>query len=143
MQKIKICRGLEILETHGLYPVCFFAPSHTFDENTLLALRDCTNIRVLSDTIATKPYKKGDFIFLPQIGGRCRSIPFRGIYTFCYHPSYMTERSFVILEHFLEKHVNYFCRFEELKLEGLKPKDILDKIVSWLYFTQRRVRGIK
>ena len=39
VQKEKIRSGIEILSAHGVSPRVFFAPSHTFDENTLLAPR--------------------------------------------------------------------------------------------------------
>ena len=38
-QKQKISDGVTILKSHGLNPKYFFAPSHTFDENTLQALQ--------------------------------------------------------------------------------------------------------
>ena len=66
VQKQKIRDGFKILLSNGVKPKYFFAPSHTFDENTLKALKECTDIRIISDTIATKPYKRGDFVFLPQ-----------------------------------------------------------------------------
>ena len=142
-QKQKISDGVAILESHRLVPKYFFAPSHTFDENTLQALRECSDIRIISDTIATRPYRKGEFVFIPQIGGHCVNMPLSGVYTFCFHPSTMTDADFDSLESFIKLHNSEFCGFDELELNDLRGKSLKDKFISWLYFTQRKLRGIK
>ena len=50
-QKIKIKDGYNILINHNLYPKYFFAPSHTYDEKTIEALKNSTPIRNMCDTI--------------------------------------------------------------------------------------------
>lgn len=143
VQKQKIRDGFEILSSHGVKPKYFFAPSHTFDENTLKALRECTDIRIISDTIATKPYKKGYFIFLPQLGGHCAEMKISGIWTFCLHPSTMTDEQFVAVENFLKFHKEEFINFDSIDTKNIKEKDILSRVLSWLYFTKRKIKGIK
>lgn len=143
LQKQKISEGIKILKNHNLTPKYFFAPSHTFDENTLLALKECSDIRIISDTIATKPYKRGDFIFIPQIGGHCVNMPFAGIYTFCFHPSTMNDAEFIALELFIKRRSSEFCSFSNLDLSRVGHKSLKDKFISWMYFTQRKLRGIK
>ena len=142
-QKQKIIRGIKILKEHNLTPRYFFAPSHTFDENTLVALKECSDIRIISDTIATKPYKRGDFVFIPQIGGRCINMPLSGVYTFCFHPSTMNDDEFIALELFIKRHSSELCSFSNLDLSRADHKSIKDKFISWIYFTQRKLRGIK
>lgn len=143
VQKQKIRDGFEILSGHGVKPKYFFAPSHTFDENTLKALRECSDIRIISDTIATKPYKRCDFVFLPQLGGHCTEIKISGIWTFCLHPSAMSNANFEATEFFLKDHKNEFIGFDELDLSNLKSKNWFGRLLSWGYFTQRKFRGIK
>lgn len=143
VQKQKIRDGFEILSEHGVKPKYFFAPSHTFDENTLKALKECTDIRIISDTIATEPYRKGDFVFLPQLGGHCVEMKIKGIWTFCLHPSTMTDANFEAAEIFLKIHKNEFIGFDELVLPDLKGKSILGRLLSFAYFTHRKLRGIK
>ena len=89
------------------------------------------------------PYKKGDFVFIPQIGGHCVNMPFSGVYTFCFHPNTMNEAAFDSLESFIQSHKSEFCGFDELELGFVKSKSLKDKFISWLYFTQRKLRGIK
>ena len=140
-QKIK--DGYAILKENGLSPKYFFAPSHTFDENTLKALKEHTEIRIISDTIATKPYLMGDFIFIPQLGGHCTEMKFPGIWTFCLHPSVMSDDDFVNTDKFLRKHKDEFMGFDDIDLSMVKGKDFFSNLLSWLYFTQRKLRGIK
>lgn len=143
VQRQKVRDGFEILSGHGLNPKYFFAPSHTFDENTLKALRECTDIRIVSDTIATKPYRRGDFVFLPQLGGHCTEMKIQGIWTFCLHPSTMGEEQLVAIEAFLKMHKDEFIGFDEIDMRNVKGKDMLSRLLSWAYFTQRKIRRVR
>lgn len=139
VQKQKISDGYEILKNYGITPKYFFAPSHTFDKNTLQALKECTDIRIISDTIAIKPYRKDDFIFLPQLGGHCMEMKIKGVWTFCLHPSTMEVEQFVAVEKFLRTHQDEFISFDEIDTLNVKGKDLLSSILSWLYFTKRKI----
>ena len=143
VQSQKIRDGYVILKEKGLNPKYFFAPSHTFDENTLKALKEYTDIRIISDTIGIKPYKKGDFIFIPQLGGHCMEMKIPGIWTFCLHPSTMCDKDFALTENFLKAHKDEFIGFEDIDMTHVGTKDIVSKVLSWTYFTQRKIRGIK
>lgn len=142
-QKEKIREGVKIFRAHGIEPHYFFAPSHTFDKNTLIALREESNIRIISDTIATKPYRYGDFIFIPQLGGHCTNIPIPGIWTFCLHPSVMSDNDFALTEEFLRKNRSQFMAFEDINTDNLASKSLISRLLSWAYFMQRKIRGIK
>lgn len=139
-QKEKIREGVKIFRAHGIDPQFFFAPSHTYDSNTLRALKEECNIRIISDTIATKPYRKGDFVFIPQLGGHCTEMKIPGIWTFCLHPSTMCDKNFDANENFLKAHKGEFISFSELDLSKLKGMSIIDKLLSWAYFTRRKLR---
>ena len=69
-QKAKIKTGYELLINHSIKPTMFFAPSHTFDSNTIEALKVETTIRIISDTIANDIYYDNDFYFIPQQSGK-------------------------------------------------------------------------
>ena len=143
IQKQKISDGLAILNNEGIYPNVFFAPSHTFDNNTLIALKECSDIRIISDTIATKPYRNGDFIFLPILGGMPRKAFLPGIWTCCLHPSIMNDESFARVETFIRNNKENIRNFSQLDISNLKPKSLLSKLLSTIYFAQRKIRGIK
>ena len=139
----KIRRGYAVLKGHGFEPKYFFAPSHTFDENTLVALRQETDIKIISDTIGRYPYKKYNFVFIPQISGHCAKMPLSGIYTFCFHPNSMTDASFKALEKFLNVYHHQFIVFNEIDIDNIRTKSIIDKFISWLFFASRKYRGLK
>lgn len=142
-QRDKIKKGVAILKEHNIVPKYFFAPSHTFDINTLVALREESDIKIISDTIATKPYTKHGFVFVPQLGGHCSEMILPGIWTFCLHPNTMTDEGFAQTESFISAHVHSFVSFNQLNLNCLKKKDLFSCFFSWVYFTRRRIKGIK
>ena len=143
LQKQKISNGYAILKDKGLHVKYFFAPSHTFDHNTIVALKECSDIRFISDTIALRPYKSGDFIYIPQIGGRCIKMPLPGIYTFCFHPNTMMDEDYDAMELFIKKYQSKFCTFDDLKLTNIRNKTLIDKFISWLYFSKRKSNRLK
>lgn len=141
-QKEKIRKGLQILNANGVNPEVFFAPSHTFDENTMKALEYETNIRVISDTIALKPYKKGTFTFIPQITGHCVKIPLSGVYTFCFHPNTMKERSFIAMDNFLSMYKDSFISFTDIDLSKVGKMGLKDRIIRNAFFSVRKLKGL-
>ena len=133
-QAQKIRSGYQILKDHGIEPSIFFAPSHTFDENTLLALQQETPIRIVSDTVAWNIYKKGEFWFFPQQSGSVRKLPFKTV-TFCYHPNTMSEKAFEQLEKFLK--VNEFTPFSKKLLKN-KKRTPIDCFLNRLYLSKHK-----
>ena len=131
----KIRTGMKIFREHGIEPRVFFAPSHTFDQNTLEALKKESNIRIISDTVANDVYYQDGFYFIPQQSGKVRKLPFK-VCTFCYHPNMMKEGDFELLEEFIAQHQSEF----ELVLDNeLKERKIglLDLMLKKMYFARR------
>ena len=134
-QKEKIRGGIRVLSEHGVVPQVFFAPSHTFDENTLVALSEESDIRIISDTIATKPYSYKGFTFVPQQSGRVRKLRFNTV-TFCYHPNIMKDADFAQLEAFI---VENRAHFVEFPMECVtRKRSLLDKLLNYLYMRKHR-----
>jgi len=132
----KIRDGMKILREHEIIPEIFFAPAHTFDENTLRALKKESEIRVISDTIASDVYYEDGFYFIPQQSGRCRRLPFK-VVTFCYHPNIMNNEDFNRLELFLEKYSGNFDIFH-YKILRERRLGIIDRVIRSLYFIGRK-----
>lgn len=141
-QREKIRKGVAIMREHDINPKYFFAPSHTFDNVTLEALRLESDIRVISDTIGRYPYKNGVFWYIPQILGHCAKMPFTGIFTFCFHPNTMSDVAFEALENFLKTYRKQFVGFDDIDLQRYGSKKMVDKLLSWAFFTYRRLRGL-
>ena len=131
-QRAKIEAGYAILQEHGVLPEIFFAPSHTFDDNTLQALFDTTSIRIISDTIAYDVYKQGEFWFIPQQSWRVSWQSFH-VSTFCYHPNTISDREFEKLRKALPQYRENFIRFGKGLLSERKLNSI-DLGVRGLYF---------
>jgi len=66
-----------------------------------------------------------------------------GIWTFCLHPNVMTDELFEYTEAYIKKYQKEFVAFRDLDLYNLSNKNLASKILSWLYFSSRKVRGIK
>jgi hypothetical protein len=133
-QEAKISRGLSVLENHGVRPNYFFAPFHTFDINTIIALKNVSNIRFISDTIAFSSYSRDGLTFVPQQSGSVRKLPFK-IVTFCYHPNAMTDSDFKCLERFLRAHSNEFSTFSNV-MPSKRKYSFFDLCLSKLYFSR-------
>lgn len=132
-QREKIRRGISIFKSHGIDPHVFFAPSHTFDSNTLTAIKEESGISIISDTIAFDSYSKYGFTFVPQQSGVVRKLPFKTI-TFCYHPNSMKDNDFVRLEDFLK--ANHFSPFP---LKTSKRKfNFFDRILRYFYMKKHK-----
>lgn len=142
-QKSKIRKGISALKEKEIDPHYFFAPSHTFDENTLLALREETDIRIISDTIANMPYFHKGFALVPQVCGRPRIMHVPGIWTFCLHPNTMKNADFELVDEFLKTHSRDFISWGGLDLTNLRGKNLFSRIMSFLFFGYRRIRGLK
>jgi len=140
VQRDKIRMGVAIFRNNGINPKYFFAPSHTFDNNTLAALREESDIRIISDTIARKPYRYDDFVFIPQQSGHPISLPFGGLITICYHPNTMSDESFDSLEVFLSEHKGDVLSFDMLDLSCVKGKSFGDRVLSSVYFLRRKLK---
>ena len=64
MQLEKICKGKDILLKHGIETDVFFAPAHSFDDNTLRALAEC-GFKYVSDGYSKRPYERYGIKMLP------------------------------------------------------------------------------
>lgn len=138
-QKEKISSGYTLLKEHGFEVEWFFAPSHTFDANTLKAIKESTPIRQVSDMIATKPYLYEGISFAPCQMGRLREMSIKGYWCACYHPNIMKDEEFVLLEEFLKAHSAEFISFDELPKAG--KKGLTDRLLSVAYYTLRKIKG--
>ena len=134
----KIRDGMLILKEKGLDPNYFVAPGHSFDENTLLALKNESDIRIISDSVASKVYYENDFWFIPQQCGELRALPCQVI-SGCYHPNTMNQESFERLERFIIRHKSSMCSASTLDYPR-NEKDFYDRMLSEVYYGIRRIR---
>ncbi|OFY51446.1 MAG: hypothetical protein A2W85_09915 [Bacteroidetes bacterium GWF2_41_31] len=139
-QESKIENGIAILNNNGLFPKYFFAPSHTFDENTIKALKSKSNIRIISDTIAFKPYYQDGITFIPQQFGSFRKIKISGVWTFCLHPNNMTNNNIYQFEKFINQNTDLFSSFDEVDIQNISSLLFVDKLLRYFYFRLREIK---
>ena len=113
----KIKSGLDKFKKEKIKVRTFFAPNHTFDKNTLLALKKCGMTEVL-DGYGLMPYKENDIIFIPQLFYKIVPLPF-GIQSFQIHLNYYNQKDFEKFKKFIEtnseKIINYDQAISKIK----------------------------
>lgn len=139
IQRQKIRDGINIFKNNNLNAEVFFAPFHTYDINTLEALKTESDIRIVCDTVANDIYKEKDFYFIPQQSGTVRRLPFK-VVTFCYHPNNMSEYDFKKLENFIKKNKFKFKNLSSILLRDRKL-NLLDIVLRKSYFTIRKLKA--
>ena len=81
VQLEKIRKGKDLMKSHGVETDIFFAPAHSYDDNTLRALAVC-GFRYVSDGMSSRPYVSHGIKLIP-----CRS---GGIPTLRINDDYIT-----------------------------------------------------
>jgi protein-tyrosine-phosphatase/predicted ATP-grasp superfamily ATP-dependent carboligase/predicted deacetylase len=141
-QRARLARGRLILDSHGLGTTVFMAPWHSFDRNTVRALRTL-GFDALTDGDGVSPYEKDGLLWVPQQLGTPRSVPF-GLWTFALHTDGMTEEQFRALEAFLEKSAPQVVPFEEARtLRVAAPERVAGAAAVGLVRLLRRARGVR
>lgn len=110
-QSFRISEGKKILAQRGLKTAYWMAPNHSYDENTLEALRS-NGFTAVSDGIALFPYVERDLLFVPQTSWRPRWMPF-GVHTICLHTNIITPAQIKELRVFLRRPY-CFSRFSDI-----------------------------
>lgn len=137
-QRFKIREGMAVLKAHGICPNLFFAPSHTFDRNTLEAIKSESNIKIISDGIANDIYFEEGLYFIPQQVGRPVTLPLKFV-TVCLHPNVMNDGDFEKLEAFLAKKSNQIVSVQDVILKERRPS-LYDKFLRRMYFMLRSIK---
>jgi len=130
IQAEKIIKGIAIFEKENIKTNIWVAPSHTFDENTLRALKAHTDIEIISDGASLFPFIKYEFNWIPQQYAIMRKMLF-GIWTGCFHPNTMSEKEFLQLEKFLEENHQNFIDVNDFGYKKMSLGSILFSKVCW------------
>ena len=144
-QRENLEEGYNILSEHGITPVCFFAPAHTFDDATIQACRDMNCFKFISDGVALYPYRYKDIMFLPNIFDTPHKILPFGIYTFVLRPNNMKNEDFEYLENFIKNNSEKFDCNPEILLQRYKNRhrSLFDRVINFLICLYRKIKGTK
>jgi len=109
LEKIRI--GLNKFKKEKISVRTFFAPNHTFDKNTLLALKEC-GINQILDGYGIMPYKENKINFIPQLFYKIIPLPF-GIQSFQIHLNYFKQKDFDNFKNFIEKNIKKIITYDQ------------------------------
>jgi hypothetical protein len=122
-QKEKLLKAQNIFESNSLYPEVFIAPGHTFDENTIQALKDVTTVKTISDGYAVRGgFREYGINWIPQQLSFPKS-KFCGLWTICIHPETSNHDYFLELEKFVLKKKDKFERVDNILYRNLNIAD--------------------
>ena len=111
IQKDKITKGLSILKNRlGVKPRYFFAPSHSYDRNTLRILREYN--MCISDGISRYPFINEVF-HIPQCTGMEQKY-LEGVYTLHLHTTTMSNGDYERLRKYLLRNEDDFKSFDDI-----------------------------
>ena len=107
----KIKAGLDKFKKEKVFIRTFFAPNHTFDNNTLLALKEC-GINEVLDGYGLMPYQENKISFIPQLFYKITKLPF-GIQAFQIHLNYFSKQDFENFENFIKKNSKDIINYDQ------------------------------
>jgi predicted deacetylase len=106
----KIKAGKEILISHSIKTDIFMAPSHTFDNNTLIALKNC-GFKYVTDGRSNHPYRYRGLTFIPC--KESRIIKSNRFSCICYHANIVTDEEIRTIQSFLNAHNDIVLTFDD------------------------------
>tara|TARA_B100000029_G_scaffold412992_1_gene415818 strand:- start:164 stop:931 length:768 start_codon:yes stop_codon:yes gene_type:complete len=98
-QMSRIESGLKKFRDEKIKIRSFFAPNHTYDENTFAALKNL-GINEIIDGYGLMPYTENQIKFIPQLFYKVFALPF-GIQTTQIHLNYWKQKEFDDFERFV------------------------------------------
>lgn len=111
----KLLNGKNILKKQLIWEPVFMAPFHSFDINTLLALKKL-NFHTILDGISLFPYQENGLKFIPQISSKPLPMWLPGLSQLCIHINTISEREIEILLDFIDKNHHLFISLKEVKI---------------------------
>ena len=110
-QTSKIKNGLKKFNDEKIEIRSFFAPNHTYDMNTFVALKN-SGISEIIDGYGLMPYTENGLKFIPQLFYKIFMLPF-GIQTTQIHLNYWNQKDFDIFEKFIIKNSNKIISYDQ------------------------------
>lgn len=130
VQDEMIREGRRILKSNGILTDVFMAPSHSFDRNTIKALKK-NGFKTITDGFGNRPYIRQGLTFIPLAFKKSMAIKSKkgGITTFVYHTNTMNDKDFASFEKLLNE-VNVESYSECFNLEP-KKFNIIDGVIEY------------
>ena len=110
-QTLRIKNGLKKFSDEKIKIRTFFAPNHTYDKNTFLALKNC-GINEIIDGYGFMPYTENEIKFIPQLFYKLFALPF-GIQSTQIHLNYWKEKDFSDFEEFINNNSDKIVTYDQ------------------------------
>ena len=138
-QKDMLKKGKKQLEEWGIGTDIFMAPAHTFDNNTLRALK-AVGFRALTDGFGSRPYIRNGLVFYPIAKKRTDCFSDKNGYTtLVLHTNTMEEKDFEILEKLLAENKEHFISYSEYLDVTPKKRGIFGNLAEYLLATVKYI----
>lgn len=134
-QSEKIRKGKEILEEKGIFTDVFMAPGHTFDKNTLRALK-VNGFKYVTDGYSKYPYFYEGLKFIPCMHDTPRKT--KGIITVSIHLNHISEKALGSILEFIEKNQESIIDFDEAL--NISEKNTYGLVYQRLYIVKRAIK---
>ena len=139
-QTSRIKNGLEKFSNEKIKIRTFFAPNHTYDKNTFLALKNC-GIKEIIDGYGVMPYTENDINFIPQLFYKVIALPF-GIQSTQIHLNYWKQNDFDDFEKFVIKNSKKFITYDQAiaKINNNFFYNTLNSLIKKILRTKRYLK---
>ncbi|RKM59809.1 DUF2334 domain-containing protein [Butyrivibrio sp. CB08] len=142
-----IKEGKQTLKARGIVTDIFMAPSHSFDKNTLRALKE-NGFYIVTDGFGIAPFRQHGLVFYPISVNKRKSFEDTrdGIVTFVYHANTMNDKDFDKLEKLLlsGKVVSY-TEYKRLEIQDRNIYESLGQYLTarakYTFLHLRKIRG--
>ena len=132
-QSEKIRQGKEILLSHGIHTDIFMAPGHSYDKNTVSALKE-NGFQYITDGFGYRPYRYLGMTFLPIAFHSMHSIQKKNklMTTLVYHTNHTKQEQFEQINQLFRNQKHQLVSYSELlKLEP-ENRNFFGFLIEWI-----------
>ena len=125
-------KGKQILESHGIYTDIFMAPAHSYDKNTLKALKE-VGFSKLTDGFGDRPYEWKGLTFYPISFKQSNSLKQeKGYTTFVIHANTMNEKDFERYEKLFAEHKDKLISYQDYLKVSTEKRGVIGRVKEYL-----------
>ncbi len=140
-QKEFIEKGKKILESNGINTDIYMAPSHSYDKNTIKALKEL-GFNYVTDGYTSFNYVWQGVVFVPCKNTFVLKRKDKGVITLCLHINSMSEKDIKTFEKTLESNKENLMNFSDIVKE--KPKKHFKIVEKFnLFLTKLKIKIYK
>lgn len=131
-QLAKLQYGKNKLKENGIETDVFMAPSHSYDKNTLCALREL-GFKYITDGLTSRPYMHFDLVFIPCIESKITKA--KRLMTVCYHTNTIAEERFIETEKLLKEYRDQVISFSDAYTMPRRSYAIarFEELLRWIW----------